>query len=197
LGWFCRQLAGKQALPLIVVNPLTEKPESPEKWFKDQVQPHDGSLKAWLRGRYPSVRDVDDIVQESYLRIWKARELHPIDSAKAFLFRIARNLALDTIRHERLSPINVVTDLSLLFVVDDKPDAAALATRQQEIELLVEAIDALPARCREIFILRKLRGVSQKNIAARLGLSEQTVQVQAARGLRRVAESLRRSLKHP
>jgi RNA polymerase sigma factor (sigma-70 family) len=179
------------------VNPLTEKPESPEKWFKDQVQPHDGSLKAWLRGRYPSVRDVDDIVQESYLRIWKARELHPIDSAKAFLFRIARNLALDTIRHERHSPINVVTDLSILFVVDDKPDAAALATRQQEIDLLVVAIDALPARCREIFILRKLRGVSQKNIAARLGLSEQTVQVQAARGLRRVTESLRRSLKHP
>ena len=52
----------------------------------------------------------------------------------------------------------------------------------------VEAIDALPARCREIFIRRKLQGVSQKDIAARLGLSEQTVQGQAARGLRRVSE---------
>jgi RNA polymerase sigma factor (sigma-70 family) len=81
--------------------------------------------------------------------------------------------------------------------LDDKPDAAATAARSQEIDLLVEAIDALPARCREIFILRKLHGVSQKDIAARLGLSEQTVQVQAARGLRRVAETLRRRLSRP
>lgn len=174
-----------------------EKTEPPEKWFADEVHPHDASLRSYLHGRFPGVRDVDDVVQESYLRIWKARALHPIQSAKAFLFSIARNLALDTLRHERRSPINVVTDLSLLFVMDDRPDAAAAAARQQEVDLLVEAIDALPARCREIFILRKLRGVAQKEIAARLGLSEQTVQVQAARGLRRVAESLRRRLSRP
>ena len=179
------------------MKPPPEKPAPPEKWFQDEVQPHGPSLKAWLRGRFPAVRDVDDVVQESYLRIWQARARQPIDSAKAFLFRIARNLALDTLRHERHSPIHAVTELSRLIVLEDKPDAAATAARQQEIDLLVEAIDGLPARCREIFILRKLRGVSQKDIAARLGLSEQTVQVQAARGLRRVAESLRRRLSRP
>ena len=172
-------------------------PAPPEHWFKDEVQPHDTSLRAYVRGRFPAVRDVDDVVQESYLRIWQARARHPIQSARAFLFRIARNLALDIVRHDRRSPIKVVTDLSHLFVIDDRPDAAAAASRQQEIALLVDAIDALPARCREIFILRKLRGVSQKDIAARLGLSEQTVQVQAARGLRRVADSLRRQLSQP
>ena len=169
-------------------------PAPPEQWFKDEVQPHGTSLRAYVRGRFPGIRDVDDVVQESYLRIWQARARHPIQSARAFLFRIARNLALDTVRHDRRSPIKVVTDLAHLFVIDDRPDAAAAAARQQEIALLVAAIDALPARCREIFILRKLRGVSQKDIAARLGLSEQTVQVQAARGLRRVADSLRRQL---
>lgn len=174
-----------------------QKPASPETWFKEEVHPHDATLKAWLRGRFPGVRDVDDVVQESYLRVWRARMRHPIDSAKSFLFRVARNLALDTLRHARRSPIDAVTDLSTLFVIDEKPDAASLAARQQEIDLLVEAIDSLPVRCREIFILRKLRGVSQKDIAARLGLSEQTVQVQAARGLRRVSATLQRRLKHP
>jgi RNA polymerase sigma-70 factor (ECF subfamily) len=174
-----------------------EKTKPPEKWFAEDVHPHDASLRAFLRGRFPAVRDVDDVVQESYLRIWKARALHPIDSAKAFLFRVARNLALDTLRRGRHSPIDGVTDLAALFVIDERPDAAAAAARQQEIDLLVDAIDALPARCREIFILRKLQGVSQKDIAARLGLSEQTVQVQAARGLRRVAEDLRHRLKTP
>jgi RNA polymerase sigma factor (sigma-70 family) len=174
-----------------------ENSKPPGKWFAEDVHPHDSSLRAYLRGRFPDVRDVDDVVQESYLRIWKARARHPIDSAKAFLFSVARNLALDTIRRGRHSPIDGVTDLAALFVLDDRPDAAAAAARQQEIEMLVDAIDALPARCREIFILRKLQGVSQKDIAARLGLSEQTVQVQAARGLRRIAEELRHRLRAP
>ena len=183
--------------PPIPVSTEPESPQQPEKWFAEEVHPHDSTLRAYLRGRFPGVRDVDDVVQESYLRLWKARARHPIESAKAFLFSVARNLALDTIRRSRNSPIDGVTDLAALFVIDDKPDAASAAARQQEIEMLVDAIDALPARCREIFILRKLQGVSQKDIAARLGLSEQTVQVQAARRLRRIAEDLRRSLKTP
>lgn len=86
------------------MNVPPNKPKGPEKWFAEEVQPHGPSLRAFLRGRFPAVRDVDDVVQESYLRIWKARARHPIDSAKAFLFRIARNLALDTLRHEKNSP---------------------------------------------------------------------------------------------
>lgn len=121
-----------------------EKPKPPEKWFAEDVHPHDSLLRSYLRGRFPKVRDIDDVVQESYLRIWKARALHPIDSAKAFLFRIARNLALDTVRRGRNSPIDSVTDLAGLFVIEDKPDAASVATRQQEIEMLVEAIATLP-----------------------------------------------------
>ncbi len=60
-----------------------------------------------------------------------------------------------------------------------------MACTQNEIKFLAEAIDSLPARCREIVTLRKLQGVSQKDIAARLGISEQTVQVQVLRGVKR------------
>jgi len=133
-------------------------------------------------------------MQESYLRVWKARAVQPINSAKAFLFTVARRLALNTLRRERRSPILVVSDLSRLFALDEGPDAADLAVAHQEIELLVDAVSLLPARCREIFVLRRLQGVPQKEIADRLGLSEQTVQVQATRGLHRVSQYLRRRL---
>jgi RNA polymerase sigma-70 factor (ECF subfamily) len=166
-------------------------------WFAQEVHAHEASLRGYLKSAFPAMRDVDDIVQESFLRIWRRRAVEPVRSAKAFLFRVARNLALNTVRRERRSPIRPVTDFDALFVLDDRPNAAEAASREQELEMLVEAIEALPARCREIFILRRLQGVSQKEIAARLGLSEQTVQVQAARGLRRCEEHLRRRLSLP
>jgi len=84
------------------------------------VHLHDSSLKAYLRGSFPSVRDIDDVVQESYLRVWKARASQPIKSAKGFLFTVARRLALDLIRRERRSPLVAVTDLDRLFILDQQ-----------------------------------------------------------------------------
>lgn len=155
------------------------------RWFKDEIQPHDAQLKAYLRGSFPSVRDVEDVVQESYLRVWRARAAQTITCARGFLYQIARHVALDLIRHERTSPIEAVTDLAALRVYDERPDAAAAACSREEIALLADAIDALPARCREIFLLRKIKRLPQKEIARLLGLSEQTVQVQVQRGMRR------------
>lgn len=174
-------------------------PENAEqaRWFAEEVHAHDSQLKAYLRGSFPAVRDVEDVVQESYLRIWKARAAQPIRSAKAFLFTVARRLALDHVRSQRRSPIVAVTDLSHLFVLESAPNARETAATAEEIALLVEAVDSLPARCREIFILRRLQGVPQKDIAARLGLSEQTVQVQAARGVRRCTDFIQRRLRQP
>jgi RNA polymerase sigma factor (sigma-70 family) len=156
------------------------------------VQPHDGQLKAYLRGSFPAVRDVEDVVQESYLRVWRRQLARPITSAKGFLFRVAQRLALDALRRERASPIDRLTDFDVSSVMDHGPGVAESACTHQEIELLLAAIESLPRRCREIVILRKLQGMPQKEIAAHLRLSEQTVQVQARRGLRRCDEFLRR-----
>jgi RNA polymerase sigma factor (sigma-70 family) len=168
-------------------------PESEDtRWFVEEVQPHEDSLRSYLRYSFPAVRDVDDVVQESYLRIWRARAAHPIDSGRLFLFKIARHLAIDLVRRDRVSPIIPVTDLGQLSVIEDKDNAADVASRNHDTQILFEAIRDLPSRCREIVILRKLQGHSQKEIAARMGISEQTVHVQAVRGLRRCEKYLRK-----
>lgn len=173
----------------------TPNPEQTD-WFMEEVHPHDSSLKAYLRSSFPAVRDVEDVVQESYVRVWKAKAIQPIRSAKSLLFTVARHLALNVIRKNHRSPVFAVTDLERLCVLDnDTPDAARAADSAQEIELLAAAIDSLPARCRAIFILRRLQGVPQKEIAARLGLSEETVQRQAANGLCRCQKFILRRLK--
>lgn len=162
------------------------------RWFADEVQPHEPALRAYLRRRFPDATEVDDLVQESYLRMLRARQTAPIASAKAYLFTTARNLALALFRRPKIFAPIAVTDLAESRIIQDGVDVVEEVSTNQEVALLLDAIDALPNRCREIFILRKLRGLAQKEIAAQLGLSEQTVQVQVARGAKKCAQFLRR-----
>lgn len=152
---------------------------------------HESQLKAYLRGSFPAVRDVEDLIQESYLRIWKARMAQPIRSTKSFLFQVARNLALDLVRRERVSPIATVVDLNALRAVDPGPGVVESACTQDEVRVLARAIHALPVRCREVIVLRQIDGLSQKEIARQLGISVLTVQVHVVNGLRRIEQYFR------
>lgn len=162
------------------------------RWFVDEVQPHQQSLRSYIKKSFPAVHDVDDVVQESMTRIWMARAKHPILSAKAFLFKVARHMAIDVTRRGKISPVDAVRDLDQFPVIDQKTDVIDAVTMQEKARLLAEAIATLPARCREIVVLRKLHGLSQKEVAARLGIAEKTVETQLARGLNRCEIHLRR-----
>ena len=165
---------------------MTPSQSDQARWFAEEVQPHDASLRSYVRGAFPAVRDVEDVVQESYLRIWRARMEHPIDATKSFLFQIARHLAIDFVRRERISPLTRLPDSATETVLDDRPGVAEAACTRDELAWLARAFDALPARCRHVMILRQIEGLPQKEIAARLGLSELTVQTHVVHGLRRL-----------
>ena len=160
------------------------------RWFLDEVRPHESTLRGYLYGTFPALHDVDDVVQESYLRVWKARTGQRIDFAKAFLFKVARHVALDFLRKDRKSPVDAVGDLAGLCVIEGGTDAPA-ALLDERVELLAESIAHLPDRRREIVILRKLKRLSQKEVAAQLGLSERTVENQLYRGMKQCEAHLR------
>ena len=167
--------------------PLEER----TRWFVQEVHPHDAALKKYLRGSFPSVRDVEDLVQESYLRVWQRHLLRPLSSARCFLYRVARNLAVDTLRRATISPVACVAEIAELPVADGQPDAAAITSVAEETAILLEAIESLPPRCREVLVLRKLGGLSIREIAHQLGISEGTVELHGAKGMRRCANYLR------
>ncbi len=137
---------------------------------------------------FPTLPDVDDLVQESYARLIRARQAGRVNHAKAFLFATARNAALDFFRRRKVVSIDAIGDLADLHVIEEKPDAAEAVNKQQELELLAQAVRSLPERCRQVITLRLLYGLSQKEIAADLRISEHTVKAQLAKGMRRCAD---------
>jgi len=154
------------------------------------VHAHDGQLKAYLRVAFPAVRDVDDIVQESYLRIWRRQTLQPVRTTKAFLFTIARRLTIDWLRREKSSMVDAVEDLEAVAVLEEGRSAADVVGDAEITAFLVAAIDGLPARCREVVILRKFKLLSAKETALQLGLKEATVEMQLSRGNTRIRAHL-------
>ena len=110
---------------------------------------HGAMLRSWLRGRFPALRDVDDVVQEAMSRVWQAHQAGSVDAVKAFLFTTAHHLAVDEMRRRQIVTVEYLAEITELSVYDDRPTAADAAARAQELELLTQAIQQLPDRCRQ------------------------------------------------
>jgi RNA polymerase sigma-70 factor (ECF subfamily) len=169
---------------------LNTPPSDQARWFIEEVQPHEATLRAYLRRKFPRLTDVDDVVQESYLKLIRAKMNGKLRSAPGFLFTAARNVVLDVFRRRTDPLADSVVDAHWL-VLEGGPDPAEAASREQELDLLAQAIESLPLRCREVLKLRKIYGLSHKEIAVLLGISERTVNVQVGNGVRRCAGYLR------
>lgn len=148
-------------------------------------------LRAWLQSRFPR-SEPDDILQEAYLRVLQAHQKGPMQSPKAFLFAVARNLALDQVRRRQAAGESNLARVDELNLLDETADVSETVARNQELELLTQAIQSLPDRCRRIFTLRKVYGLSQADIAQKLAVSEHTVSAQLTIGLHKCAEYMRR-----
>lgn len=183
--------AGTRLTPALR-SPRMPTPLDNDRWFRDEVKVHDEALRAWLRAKFPAIQDADNIVQETLTRVWRARQKAAVESPRALLFATAHNLAVDQLRRQNVVSIQSVAEIADLNVYEDSLTPVETTARNQELELLTKAIQSLPDRCRQVLTLRKIYGLSQKEIAAQLGISEHTVEVQIGNGMRRCAAFLAR-----
>lgn len=179
-------------------SPPPETPGRPiadnDRWFAAQVQPHEPMLRAWLvRGFGPRLA-VDDVVQEAFLRVLRARATGALQAPKAFLFATARNLALDQLRRHAVSRTDSLVEADLSDVLDEHDSIPETVARNQELALLTEAVQSLPERCRQVMTLRIVYGLTQRVIGERLGISDRTVAAQLAIGTRKCTDFMLRRL---
>ena len=162
-------------------------PLSASQWFATEVEPHETALRAYLCNLV-SVADIDDLVQETYARLLRARDRGPIASPRGLLFATARNAARDILRRRVTANTFPITENEVSHVFDDAPSVVETVSRRQEADLLEAAIADLPPRCREILVLRKFENLSLREIATRLGIAEHTVESQLTKALHRCAK---------
>ena len=166
---------------------MDSPPSDQTQWFATELAPPEPAHRAYPRGLVPP-SDIDDLVQETYARLLRARERGPVGHPRGLLFATARNAARDVFRRRTAAHTIPITDFVASRVFDSAPSAAETASRQQETDLLAAAIAELPPRCREILVLRKFENLSHREIAQKLGLSVHTVEAQLTKALHRCEE---------
>jgi len=136
--------------------------------------------------------DVDDIVQEAFLRISTHESATPIDNPRGFLFRIARNLTFDFLRRRSVRH-NYAAAQSAERNSDrsrfESRSAEKIVSARQDLDVILSAIDDLPPKCREVFLLQRNEGLPYAEIAARLGISESMVQKHMSKALARLYDA--------
>lgn len=166
-------------------------------WLGRYVLPHEPALRAWLRRRRLEGLEVDDVIQETYTRLVGADSVAHIRDAKSYAFQIAGSVVVDHLRRLKVVSFASVSDLDQLDMPSDEPSPERQVIDREELHRLAEFIAALPARVRDVFTLRRVYGLSQREVAERLGLAESTVEKHMARGFLLMLEQLGHGGKGP
>jgi RNA polymerase sigma factor (sigma-70 family) len=157
-----------------------------------QALAYESVLRAYLSRYAPNAADVDELLQETYARLLgvTSKESAAIRSVRAFALTVARNVALDWIRHQQVISVELVADIAALDVLDESARVEEIVSAREELAVMLEVVAALPTRCRQAFTLRRVYGLGQKEIATHLGISENTVEQLLTRAVRRCADAL-------
>jgi RNA polymerase sigma factor (sigma-70 family) len=155
-------------------------------WVGREILPHEHDLRVWLSRRFMAAVEVEDIVQECYCRLAQLRDVDQIDEPRAYLFTIARRLAVQQRRRASVVRLETLDHEIETRAWDEAPGPDRIAAARQELGRVRAAVATLSDRARRIFIMRRVEGLSQKEIAAALGVSEAVVENDASRSLRAV-----------
>ncbi|MEJ0037946.1 MAG: sigma-70 family RNA polymerase sigma factor [Gammaproteobacteria bacterium] len=160
----------------------------------DLVRRHHRGLVRFVSGIVRSRHAAEDIMHDVYVKFSRGGvDTGAIEQPKIYLFRAARNAALDHAERQRVEwkhrERRDVQDL--LDVPSPEPQPDAHVDSRQRIQLMADALNELPAACREAFVLNKLQGLDHRTIAARLGVSVSMVEKHIMRAMSHCRDRLR------
>jgi RNA polymerase sigma factor (sigma-70 family) len=167
--------------------------DSRHDWFLHEVFHHRAALYRYLRKLTSGAEDIEDLVQETYVRIYALPDYTRVESPKGLLFRIAHNLAMERARRHKSQATDTMADLESLRVYSNEAPPEEQTDARRRFESFCVAVERLPPLCRRVFVLRKVHRLSQAEISEVLGVSTSTIEKHVAKGLVRCRDYLRES----
>lgn len=158
-------------------------------WVGREILPHEREVRSWLRRRVDDAADVEDIVQECYCRLAVLRDVSHITMPRAYFFTVARNLVQQQVKAARVVRIEAMAEFDPDWEADHR-SPERIASARQELDRVQGALATLTERARRIFLMRRVDGLPQKEIAAALDVPETVVENDASRSLRTVLRLL-------
>jgi RNA polymerase sigma factor (sigma-70 family) len=161
-------------------------------WVASHILPHEGEVRGWLRRRVRSLTaaDIDDLMQEAYARLWTADYRH-VNNGRSYLFAVIRNLLVEQASHARIVPMERLGEIDALLIPSGEPGPDRRVSARQELDRLEHIVANLPEQCRRAFQLQKFQGLSQREIAQEMNITEKTVEKHLAVALARVLAALK------
>jgi RNA polymerase sigma-70 factor (ECF subfamily) len=127
--------------------------------------------------------EAEEIVQDFFVRLWQRhQQLILTDSLKSYLFLSVKNGCLNYLKHKKVEEkyIKQMAELSNQHLAYD-PDLYIASELQEKVK---NVIDLLPEKCREIFIMSRIQGLKNDEIATNLNISKRTVETQISKALK-------------
>ncbi|PTQ12196.1 RNA polymerase subunit sigma-24 [Sphingomonas oleivorans] len=160
------------------------------RWVALHILPHEADVRKWLHRSIAEPADVNDLIQQAYCRLSELDYVGHIRNGRAYFFATVRSILLERIRRERIVQIQAVTDLDALCIVDESPSPETVIGAKLELCHVLKLINSLPAAYRDVLKLRRIEGLSQKETAMRLGVTEKVVENNSTRGLKMLLAAL-------
>lgn len=153
-------------------------------WLARHILPHEPWLRAFIaRMRLPEDLDVDDVVQEAYGKLASLESVDDVRNPRNYLYSVARMIVLMHIRRSKIVSIRAVDDLESYAVPANDPSPEQQVSDREQLHLLGLAVAELPEPSRKAFLLRMIDELSHKEIAERLGMSDNAVQKNIAKSI--------------
>jgi len=159
-------------------------------WFVREVLPLEADLMQYLHHNWRNQSDIADLRQDVYVRVLEGAKREIPERARQFVFTTARNLLVDRVRRERIVPFDAVADADALGLEMDVPGPERTMLARDELRRLQTALDRLPERPRQAVVMRRVEGLTGREIAARMGISEAAVSKHIDAGIRALANLL-------
>lgn len=164
--------------------PLQEVPLiKPEGSITEAYVKYESAIKRFVSKFLPRPHDIEDVSQEAFLKAYVAERKRQIDEPKSYLFRVAKHIAISQLRKNARQPLSYIEDFDLIDVVGSTSTTEDEVLAHQRLGLRCDAVAALTPQVRRAYLMRKVYGMSHKEIAAGLNISKSTVEKHLAKGI--------------